>query len=408
MEHLELYSRPHLNGQNSISSCDMLQRIQADRGVAQGITSLRYEDHRHKKLSPDHTAKLRALLKDTELFQPAGQFDHFGPLVDKLLQEGSSEDGDLLALTVLLLLLPNLESLKLSTYSYGYNMDIIDKMVLDISQSHRTAPPDRPLQKLSHVTFEALEMGTLPMQHLLSFSAISSVRKLSGDCITADAFKWRLGDINSSVEELDFKSSFIDAESLQAILPHLPGLRVFKYEHGPAALNETSRFEPSEFFNVMASCLANSIRDIKFTFYHPDFIDFPRLGSAFLGFKELRKLDTHVEFLRNAVPDGVKDDSDKDQPLESGFHTAGSDEEGEDRLLPLVAVLPPSLELLRLKVGPPYMGEEVEALFEDFQALRETKLPRLRQISMTYIDIDVATEIREMCAEVGVKVFFRR
>ncbi|EON65776.1 hypothetical protein W97_05015 [Coniosporium apollinis CBS 100218] len=407
MEYLELYSRPHLNGQDSISACDMLQWIQADRGVAQRITSLRYEDHRHKKLSPDHASKLQAITKNPELFQPAGQLDHVRPLVNKLLQEGSSEDGDLLALTVLLLLLPNLESLKLSTYAYGYNLDIIDKMVLGISQSHRTAPPDRPLQKLSHVTFEALEMGTLPIQHLLSFSAIPSVRKLSGDCITADAFAWRLGDLDSSAEEVEFKSSFIDAESLQAILPHLPGLRIFKYEHGPTVLNETSRFEPSEFFDVMASCLANSIRDVKFTFSMPEDAHFPRLGSAFLGFKELRKLDTHVEFLRDAVPDGVTDDSDEDEALESGFHSVDSDKEDEDRLLPLVAILPPSLELLRLKVGPPYMGEEVEALFEDFPALKETKLPRLRQISMTYIDIDVATEIREMCAEVGVKVCFR-
>ncbi|KAJ9660135.1 hypothetical protein H2201_007042 [Coniosporium apollinis] len=408
MEHLELYSRPRLNGQDSNSACDMLQRIQADRRIAQRITSLRYEDHRHEKLSPDHAARLLAIIEDPELFQPAAQFAQFRPLVESLLQESSSEDGDLLALTILLLLLPNLESLKLSTYSYGYNLDIIDKMVLDISQSRRTAPPDRPLQKLSHVTFEALEMGTLPIQHLLSFSAIPSVQKLSGDCITADAFKWRLGGISSSVEEIEFKSSFIDAVSLQAILPHLPGLRVFKYEHGPAALREWSHFEPSEFFDVMASCMAESVRDVRFTFSMPEDVDFPRLGSAFLGFKELRKLETHVEFLRNAVPDGVPDDEDKDEPLESGFHTADSDEEDEDRLLPLAAVLPPSLELLRLKMGPDYMGEEAEALFEDFQALKETKLPLLRQISMTYIDIDVAMDIREMCAEVGVKVFFRR
>ncbi len=218
---------------------------------------------------------------------------------------------------------------------------------------------------------------------LAKFAEIPSVRMICGLHVfgtCSEDWRWPSDSFRSSIEEMHFECSTIDASLLDKFLQSTDALKTFYYDHD------------------------------DFLQCPPEFA--PRRIIFNLGLNAQKTLESLT--LVNLSGTGWCIDED-----EGGFvvslddflvlrHIAIDcsifiDAKDTNDVFPLVDMLPASLETLELY--SPGKDTDLAALFRGLRDLREKRLPRLRAISLQSV-WDVSQEIRSDCKVLGIQLAF--
>lgn len=327
-----------------------------------------YLSHEVKTITRDLHSQLQTFI----VSQVFGEITHTDYWIDSLL-EGKYELSYAAALTSL----HNIEVLELINCSEF----VRDELLVHISVMKNTHHQLRRVGLFGD-HFQCGESLTV----LAKFAEILSVRMIYGLHVFgaySDNSPWPSDPFCSSIEEMHFECSAIDASILDKLLQSTDALKTFYYDHDDF-LNCIPDFEPRRItFNLCSNA--------KKTLESLTLVNLSGTGSCIdeeeRGFAV--SLDDFLVLRHIAIDCSIFIDA-----------------EDTNNVFPLVDMLPASLETLELY--SPGKDTDLPSIFRGLRDLREKRLPRLRSISLQFVwDVwDFSQDIRNDCKMLGIRLAF--
>ncbi|KAI4220856.1 MAG: hypothetical protein L6R36_007320 [Xanthoria steineri] len=325
--------------------------------------------HEAKTITRDLYSQLQAFI----LSQVFGKINHTDYWIDRLLKDNYE-----LSYAAALTSLHNIEVLELINCSWFVRKKLLVHLSVMKSSHHR-------LRRVG-LFGNHYQCGE-PLAVLAKFAEIPSVRMICGLHVFgaySDRSRWPSDPFCSSIEEMHFECSAIDASLWDKLLQSTDALKTFYYDHDDF-LNCIPDFAPRRItFNL---CL-----NAKKTLESLTLVNLSGTGSSCIDENESGFAVSLNDFLvlRHIAIDC----------------SIFIDAEDTNNVFPLVDMLPASLETLELY--SPGKDTDLLAMFRGLRDLRKKRLPWLRSISLQSVwDLwDFSQDIRNDCKMLGIRLAF--
>ncbi|CAF9905735.1 hypothetical protein IMSHALPRED_003953 [Imshaugia aleurites] len=321
-----------------------------------------------------------------------------GDIKDMALAPGflpSSEVDDLCSLIrsghkdamigLLLLLLPNLESICFEGYSW--KADELSKIVAAIaSPDLRGRPGSKLLTKLSQIevdTFSSFRGGE-NLALLTQFAALPSMRTLVGSHVKAfhnDPEIWRFGSRTSNVTEIIFQNiSRVTVALLRRILSGINALKRFTYDHFVGSHADS----PMKAHRIIGALLEHAKDSLEYLALtgdsntHDVEEDNHSNNGSLQGFTVLKDVVLPSEIYVDRAPYECEFPPDADM----------YGRRPQDAVRDIVDILPPSIETVKLDGGYQlrYIGKQLANLPDEMD-LRFPELNKITILTKSYYGV---------------------
>lgn len=326
--------------------------------------------------------------------------------VNEWIKAIASGDGRACA-ALAISLLPNLRSITLANFDVGDHQMI--QMLGGIARASTGAPLAKlpALSKLSTVRILSFGREWDNFVLLELFAVLPSVRHLygmmtEGENSVTTSGAWDFEPRNSGVTKMMFEMSSIAASSFAYLFSKLTAPQKFKYEAiTPGIGLDFAFWEPDVIVALLLKYAINSLIELDLTLFDRNTTSLNSDCKEFVGylrdFASLRHIRVDsVLFFRDSK---VKCDWDDDE-MSPGYE-ASTDDTYRDPPVPLVRMLPASVETLVL-VGV-ISTRNAEKLFGGLPMLKTTFLPKLRTVTFEsygrWLDVK---GIKNVCEECGI------
>lgn len=310
---------------------------------------------------------------------------------------------------LLLLLLPNLETICFN--SYTWNASSLDEILDTVASRDLYGHPARAkaLTRLSQIQILGARDNVAgeDFWYLLPFAALPSMRTIFGTFVSSPDDKpmeWPPSFRSSHVTEITLQHSGIEVQHLTQLLSSVSALKRFTYSHNQGLDNDNASMKAHKIIGALLEHAEHSLEYLALT-GHCDFRDAEEdkhyNKGSLQGFRVLKEVFLHSDIYVDQVPyDGSSPDPDE------GIYG----ERSKDVIRALVDVLPPSIETVQL-VGRRLSGHlsgHLSHLLANLWEQKDLRLPKLNNITalMYYWHISSALveSLTQRCNNIGVRL----
>lgn len=295
-------------------------------------------------------------------------------------------------MTLLLTILPNLETLYLMDYwdylgeYFPGIMDVIAKDSISFQKSNSAGPHTFSRLHTVHIHRIDTEQG-IPLQRLAPFLALPALKKASGFQLEADHggyadYAWPYSDHVSAVEEIKLKDCAISADHVGKFLHSMPHLRLFKHSHTCFGNGAAYVWNGGGFLQAVCDTVGSHLETLSLTTNY-DIRSLTAVGSL-RNFSRLKWLKLSAVLLLGEQDPGHGDEALF--ALKGRMMPGATENEKGTKFSRLSEILPPSLEELRLSiVCESALYEQMHRVLEDLADWVERDTPqKLRAIYFRY------------------------
>lgn len=313
-----------------------------------------------------------------------------------------SEGNEIYGKILLLMLLPNVETLRLyDTWAWKHknsSNDGADRVLDAIATDDR---PQRVLSRLIQIVPWSSddEFGS-SLDTVRPFMALPSMRRLIGFQLVAEsggisngAYAWPFGEQASPVKAVECTSGAVDREHLEVFLAPMKSLQSFKWDHGCFGEGTGYFFNGGAFFNCLKSHVSKTLTQLTLTCWGHSLTAI----DSFRAFERLEYLEFEVKLLYGERDEGESDEKVLDRldwfswKMDYGKFTPPK----------LIDILPASLRRTRLINN--LEQDKLIPLFDSFVEGKSTHLPALSKIEIAS-KVSFSEELLEQMRETGIEV----
>ena len=330
-----------------------------------------------------HAAQLKQMVDECPFVVPNLK----GKLKELLLQP-ENEHG---AVSLLLTLLPNLKHVFLEDWSHC--ADTLRHVVGQIADANRDPSSPDHGKALTRLVECSMNHGDTEMGEWIDgfgvFAMLPSIRTLRGTQICGENADWPTGlrPRSSTVTEINFTISAIDAKSFRGLLEGICGLKKFTYSHG-GALVGNAVYTPVAIIDLLRKHASQSLDLLDIDTDSPEEGEDREdrsIGSLHM-FTVLKKIRLEENLFQ--LPEEPADfDKESPKALPGGeIHEEESvpSSTHETQIERLVDILPPSViwfALVQLEDK-----EETRKRLEGLAEPKAEQLPKLKRLTFEYPD----------------------
>lgn len=306
------------------------------------------------------------------------------------------------AISLLMTLLPNLQSVNVWSWSTSPEKDRLHGIVRTIADANRdpaSSNHGKCLSQLREVRIDHMDshMGE-HIEDYVPFAMLPSMRCLRGHMICSERLDWpySLSPQSSTVTDLSLEYSAISASAFEKLFAGIATLKRFTYDHGGAVVGFV-KYEPVAIINALCKHASHSLEalDIEVQGYEPDDDDegLPDSLRLFTKLKSIRLADTLFQDL---------EDLQSVETLPGGQFYKRTGTNTSYTTARLVDLLPASVKgftLIQLMDD-----KDTREILDGMAEQKATKLPSLKRLTFECPDLLEQT-MKESLQATGIKLW---